>query len=183
MSMCCSARRTELQLDFHQRNVYLDHSCGLRNRVSASASAHWRSLTLEKNPIYMLNSTCVMSPMECGLGSFLLTVAIKTVSAHSRLLGWVSLQVLSRTLVTSVVAGVLNEVRQSRMHASFSVFDCDECSERKLLSFCNTYTFTSRRKSGRLLIDLSMMEKRAAKCRLVLMSQRRRCLDKSVQCS
>ena len=33
-----------------------------------------------------------MSPMECGLGNFLLTVAIKTVRAYSRLLGWVSIQ-------------------------------------------------------------------------------------------
>ena len=40
-----------------------------------------------------------MSPMECGLGNFLLTVAKKTVSAYSRLLGWVSIQVLSRTLI------------------------------------------------------------------------------------
>ena len=64
--------------------------------------------------------------MECGLGNVLLTVAMKTVGAYSRLLGWVSIQVLSRTLVRSVVAGVLNEVRQSGIHASFSVVDCDE---------------------------------------------------------
>ena len=55
-------------------------------------------------------------------------------STYSLLLGWVSIQVLSRTLASSVVAGVLDEVRRSGMHASFSVLDCDEYIERKLLS-------------------------------------------------
>ena len=70
-----------------------------------------------------MSSTFVMSPRERGLGNFLLTVAKKTVSAYSWLLGWVSIQVRPRTLVTSVVAGVLNEVRQSeeRTRRNFGV--------------------------------------------------------------
>ena len=43
--------------------------------------------------------------------------------------------------------GVLNAVRQSGTHASFSVFDCDEYIERKLLS-CATHTRS--RQGGRV---------------------------------
>ena len=120
---------------------------------SAFASGHWRSVALKRNPMHILNSTCVMSPMEFGLGNFLLTVATKTVSTYRPDIGLVSSQVLSRTLVTCVVASVLNEFRQSEVHASkFRCIDCDGYIERKLLSFGNTFTSTIRRKSGRLFI-------------------------------
>ena len=41
------------------------------------------------------------------------------------------------------------------------MFDCDEYIERKPFVASSRYTFTLRRESGRLFIDLSLMEKRA----------------------
>ena len=80
--------------------------------------------------------------------NFLLMGAKKTVSAYSRLLGCFSIQVLSRSLVTSVVACALNVVRQSGTHASISVVDCDEYIERKLLSLTTHTRFRQEGKVG-----------------------------------
>ena len=54
-----------------------------------------------------------------------------------------------------LVAGFLNVARQPGTRADFSVVGCGGYIARKLLSF------SRQKKSGRLLIDLSMSEKRA----------------------
>ena len=46
--------------------MILDRSCGQRDRVSALAPGHRRSVALEWSLIYILNSASVMSLMECG---------------------------------------------------------------------------------------------------------------------
>ena len=51
-------------------------SCGQRDLVSALAPEHWRSVALERCPIFISNSACEMSLMECGLpGNFMLVVS------------------------------------------------------------------------------------------------------------
>ena len=105
-------------------------------------------LTLEKNPIYMLNSTCVMSPD--GMRSRKLPVhgCDKNCERAQPVIGLgLPSSAVEGRWSRAFVAGVLNEVRQSGLHASFSVFDCDECSERKLLSFA---THTRSRQGGRV---------------------------------
>ena len=60
------------------------------------------------------------------------------------------------------MTGVLNEVRQSGTHApKFSVTDCNKYSDKKLSSLTTHYTFTLRRKTGRLFIKMSMFLMRA----------------------
>ena len=136
------------------KNTLLNVSGSFVWRARSRVSLRIRTLALcriREKPI--LNSTCMLSPMENGLGNFLSTVARKIVSTYSRTLGWVTIQVLSRTLVTFVVAGVLNEFRQTEVLASnFRCLVATGTIERNLLSFGNTYTSTLRRKSGRLFI-------------------------------
>ena len=57
---------------------------------------------------------------------------------------------------------LLNEVRQPGAHApTCSVIDCDGYVERKLPSIGSTQHIYVSRKSGRLFIEMSLMEKRA----------------------
>ena len=125
-------------------------------RIGTLALCHTRE---EPNLHLELYLTDVIDGMRSR--NFLLTVAKKTVSAYSRLLGWVSIQVLSRTLIMSVVAGVFE--RGSPVRNARVIFRCSIATTTLKGSFvvCDTYTVTSRRKSGRLFIDLSLMEKRA----------------------
>ena len=61
----CDARVTD-EDGFLAIMKELDQSCGQRDWVSAFLSGHWRYVALERSPIYISNSTCVMSQMECG---------------------------------------------------------------------------------------------------------------------
>ena len=127
-----------LQIEFHQRDVYLDHSCGLRDRVSAFASGLWRSVTQERNPICILNSTFVFPD---GMRSRTLLVD----GTHSQLLGWVSIQVLLKTLATCCGWRLKQVLPVCSARVKISVFGCGEYIERKLLSFA---THTRSRQGG-----------------------------------
>ena len=71
---------------------------------------------------------------------------VNSTMINAWLLGWVSIQQLSRMLITNIMTDVLTR-SASLERTDFSVFVCDEYIERKLLSFA---THTRSRQGGRV---------------------------------
>ena len=142
------ALREHLKCEFCHQN----QSCGQRGCVSALASGHGRPVALAKSSIFISNSACEMSLMECGLpGNLTLkwsriifqevsTVAMKFENTIQLAIGLGFNSSADEDVDHDALwLALLDEVRQPEAHApNCSVTDCDMIIEKKLSSIGST---------------------------------------------